>query len=1071
MSEVNETQAAVPSNLDLKAAPTPNTGVPATNPLASTQPTPALVVRASSTVRNVQPPQKSDSPARTPSTPLLPPDHRDANKSKDTPKPEEVSEYVSHGIDPSAPIYEITHAIPDSLILKCADCQRFARVQPQLPGMELLPGPGDRGVNFKCSRCGGGQQTFRHSEKTWLEITLTSLYNLELQDKHKEGRRFFHVRQEICSFADRNWDVICLGRTRTPTWWATLNAQITTRTDLFETSKHGSGNWALRHSNITHPVQPSDMALLDPAKEIPPEKPTTMKLNATAIVSKKVLGDRKFYLVTLEGNNGTVWRESNHPCFKSGELIRKFTKVDPKDPASLANAGLTSAAASPKAKSTSSRAKAAGSKGSASSSYLNQYSSQTPLGVIGVFTEKVVKAPSRLSRRQQSKHDAALAAAQAAAASSPSTPTTTPHAKHISPMAEAYRKTSKAAAGLDGSYSPSASGRGSNASSASGAASNSSASGAYAKATSSVANAGAVTKMPNGQMVNMLQTKLAHNSQPMRCHQCNRRQLSRPKPGQEFVFCTRTMSKVQGDQTLHCACANAYCLTCIDLIYHEHPLENEHDTATWICPACRKICTCATCNDYVDPSGQAPTPNMVVTSSTPTAQLHQQQMQYQKYQMQQQYHHSASSSSSSTSSFATYDSSESPPGEDASSTTTVSYGTPSSKSTPSGSTSLSPNVSTWASTTATSSTSTSVSGSMTTSAYSAAGTGKQPAKSNGKKIVVPVYDNSPTSSPHGGKKDAKSNSASGQPSPHNTRSNSGNRNSSHPLSLYTQSLVSRGPSNRKRSNSSTSNGTQIDLRTNAPSQSQNMRHSSTYVSATMPDNFNQLANGSVGVSMHGVLGTGEKRRRLVPTTDLTVNTSSMPHSLSSYNSLPSPTVDIYPGLGSERMFLAKGKRPHSELSSSTGDIQRGRRSSLLDEPVGKRRIGVNSSMDDMGDLFGTDLQSPRQCLSHFTDDEDDHLHHAHSQKHPHHHHHHHSHHSSHVTLDDSLAKDVGVAGDPLSDDPIILPPSTVVTTTSINPAQIMMGDYFDPGMDGQMDSEQTWSDAPIPVNNFETPYF
>lgn len=130
MSEVNETQAAVPSNLDLKAAPTPNTGVPATNPLASTQPTPALVVRASSTVRNVQPPQKSDSPARTPSTPLLPPDHRDANKSKDTPKPEEVSEYVSHGIDPSAPIYEITHAIPDSLILKCADCQRFARGTP-----------------------------------------------------------------------------------------------------------------------------------------------------------------------------------------------------------------------------------------------------------------------------------------------------------------------------------------------------------------------------------------------------------------------------------------------------------------------------------------------------------------------------------------------------------------------------------------------------------------------------------------------------------------------------------------------------------------------------------------------------------------------------------------------------------------------------------------------------------------------------------------------------------------------------------------------------------------------------
>jgi hypothetical protein len=37
----------------------------------------------------------------------------------------------------------------------------------------------------------------------------------------------------------------------TPTWWATLNAQITTRTDLFETVQHGSGKWALVYSNIS----------------------------------------------------------------------------------------------------------------------------------------------------------------------------------------------------------------------------------------------------------------------------------------------------------------------------------------------------------------------------------------------------------------------------------------------------------------------------------------------------------------------------------------------------------------------------------------------------------------------------------------------------------------------------------------------------------------------------------------------------------------------------------------------------------------------------------------------------
>ncbi len=37
----------------------------------------------------------------------------------------------------------------------------------------------------------------------------------------------------------------------TATWWATLNAQITTRTDIFETESHGSGKWALRYSNLT----------------------------------------------------------------------------------------------------------------------------------------------------------------------------------------------------------------------------------------------------------------------------------------------------------------------------------------------------------------------------------------------------------------------------------------------------------------------------------------------------------------------------------------------------------------------------------------------------------------------------------------------------------------------------------------------------------------------------------------------------------------------------------------------------------------------------------------------------
>eukprot|EP01122_Echinamoeba_exundans_P000414 TRINITY_DN1036_c0_g1_i1.p1 TRINITY_DN1036_c0_g1~~TRINITY_DN1036_c0_g1_i1.p1 ORF type:complete len:867 (+),score=81.86 TRINITY_DN1036_c0_g1_i1:83-2602(+) len=139
----------------------------------------------------------------------------------------------------------------DAIILKCDKCKRHARVEWNLPGFEIKPGPGDRGYSFRCSDCNVGKQHFEHTEKTWLDITLTCLYNLELSDRDKGGNRFFHVRKEICGFADKHWDTICRGRTRTPTWWATLNAQITTRTDLFETVQHGSGKWALVYSNIS----------------------------------------------------------------------------------------------------------------------------------------------------------------------------------------------------------------------------------------------------------------------------------------------------------------------------------------------------------------------------------------------------------------------------------------------------------------------------------------------------------------------------------------------------------------------------------------------------------------------------------------------------------------------------------------------------------------------------------------------------------------------------------------------------------------------------------------------------
>lgn len=112
-------------------APAPRP-VPAATPTAQTSSTPSTVIQPTQprpiiVARPAIVPPKVEAPVRPVVPMVAAPDHRDHKHIKDNPKLEEVSEYITHGVDPAAPIYEITHAIPDALVLKCADCQRFAR--------------------------------------------------------------------------------------------------------------------------------------------------------------------------------------------------------------------------------------------------------------------------------------------------------------------------------------------------------------------------------------------------------------------------------------------------------------------------------------------------------------------------------------------------------------------------------------------------------------------------------------------------------------------------------------------------------------------------------------------------------------------------------------------------------------------------------------------------------------------------------------------------------------------------------------------------------------------------------
>jgi len=125
-----------PSESHSSGAPIPHSKppqVPITTHMAINIPTtassqPSVIIRAPNSNRTVPINQKADPQARSSSSMAQSAtEYREHKGLKDSSRSDEMSEYVHQGIDPTVPIYEITHALPDALILKCADCQRFAR--------------------------------------------------------------------------------------------------------------------------------------------------------------------------------------------------------------------------------------------------------------------------------------------------------------------------------------------------------------------------------------------------------------------------------------------------------------------------------------------------------------------------------------------------------------------------------------------------------------------------------------------------------------------------------------------------------------------------------------------------------------------------------------------------------------------------------------------------------------------------------------------------------------------------------------------------------------------------------
>ncbi|KAJ3231140.1 Cysteine-rich protein 2-binding protein [Chytriomyces hyalinus] len=92
-----------------------------------------------------------------------------------------------------------------------------------------------------------------------LRLTLTHivLYHLSICNPQREEPRYFTWKDDICGFIDTHWDVIMLGKTRTPTWHNTLAKELSTHPDIFLSGKlyNMKGSWAL--VNLLPPNPPA----------------------------------------------------------------------------------------------------------------------------------------------------------------------------------------------------------------------------------------------------------------------------------------------------------------------------------------------------------------------------------------------------------------------------------------------------------------------------------------------------------------------------------------------------------------------------------------------------------------------------------------------------------------------------------------------------------------------------------------------------------------------------------------------------------------------------------------------
>lgn len=138
-----------------------------------------------------------------------------------------------------------------SLMLNCVTCGQWFHIECLTHKLSAVPLLGDWCYNFTCAICSTDHT--EHCElvqKNWTDIVRIAIWNL-IQQERKKGslKRFFQYKDELCSFIDKNWAVLCPGKTRTKTWENTIGSSLSTKPYFFESGSEqigAPGYWGLR---------------------------------------------------------------------------------------------------------------------------------------------------------------------------------------------------------------------------------------------------------------------------------------------------------------------------------------------------------------------------------------------------------------------------------------------------------------------------------------------------------------------------------------------------------------------------------------------------------------------------------------------------------------------------------------------------------------------------------------------------------------------------------------------------------------------------------------------------------